>query len=78
MMTSGSLLVLLLSVLGAEVVTRRLARPLEETARTAERLAKGDIDARAPITGPAEVAKVGAARNATGSGARRRRCCRVA
>lgn len=60
---AGSLLVLLLSVIGAELVSRRLARPLEETARTAERLAKGDMDARAPTTGPAEVAKVGAALN---------------
>ncbi|MEV6412995.1 HAMP domain-containing sensor histidine kinase [Kribbella sp. NPDC051718] len=59
----GSLLVLLLSVIGAELVSRRLARPLEETARTAERLARGDVDARAPTTGPAEVAKVGAALN---------------
>ena len=60
---AGSLLVLLLSIVGAEVVSRRLARPLEETARTAERLARGDVDARAPTTGPAEVAKVGAALN---------------
>ena len=60
---AGSLLVLLLSILGAELVSRRLARPLEETARTAERLAKGDVDARAPTTGPAEVAKVSAALN---------------
>ena len=60
---AGSLVVLLLSIVGAEVVSRRLARPLEETARTAERLAKGDVDARAPTTGPAEVAKVGAALN---------------
>lgn len=59
----GSLLVLLLSILGAELVSRRLARPLEETAGTAERLALGDMDARAPTTGPAEVAKVGAALN---------------
>ncbi|TCC45614.1 HAMP domain-containing histidine kinase [Kribbella capetownensis] len=59
----GSLAVLLLSIVGAELVTRRLVRPLEETASTAERLAKGDIDARAPTTGPAEVAKVGAALN---------------
>ncbi|GAA0963859.1 HAMP domain-containing sensor histidine kinase [Kribbella koreensis] len=59
----GSLLVLLLSVIGAELVSRRMARPLEETARTAERLARGDVDARAPTTGPAEVAKVGAALN---------------
>ncbi|MEV6285998.1 HAMP domain-containing sensor histidine kinase [Kribbella sp. NPDC051770] len=60
---AGSLLVLLLSIAGAELVSRRLARPLEETARTAERLARGDTDARAPTTGPAEVAQVGAALN---------------
>ncbi|TCO47001.1 signal transduction histidine kinase [Kribbella antiqua] len=59
----GSLLVLLLSIAGAELVSRRLARPLEQTAGTAERLAAGDMDARAPTTGPVEVAKVGAALN---------------
>jgi signal transduction histidine kinase len=59
----GSLFVLLLSIVGAELVSRRMARPLEETAGTAERLAQGDMDARAPTTGPAEVAKVGAALN---------------
>lgn len=62
-LVGGSLLVLLLSIAGAELVSRRLARPLEETASTAERLARGDMDARAPTTGPAEVAKVGAALN---------------
>jgi methyl-accepting chemotaxis protein len=62
-LVGGSLLVLLLSIVGAELVSRRLAGPLEETARTAERLARGDMDARAPTTGPAEVAKVGAALN---------------
>ncbi|MDX2972574.1 HAMP domain-containing sensor histidine kinase [Kribbella solani] len=59
----GSLVVLLLSIAGAELVSRRLARPLEETAGTAERLARGDMNARAPTTGPAEVAKVGSALN---------------
>ncbi|WP_405056262.1 HAMP domain-containing histidine kinase [Kribbella sp. NBC_01505] len=59
----AGLLVLLLSIAGAELVSRRLARPLEETASTAERLAGGDLEARAPVTGPAEVAKVGAALN---------------
>jgi signal transduction histidine kinase len=62
-LVGGSLLVLLLSIVGAELVSRRLARPLEETASTAERLARGDMDARAPTTGPAEVAKVGSALN---------------
>ncbi|GAA3120899.1 signal transduction histidine kinase [Kribbella aluminosa] len=62
-LVGGSLVVLLLSIVGAELVSRRLARPLEETASTAERLARGDMDARAPTTGPAEVAKVGSALN---------------
>ncbi|MFD7154617.1 sensor histidine kinase [Kribbella sp. NPDC059898] len=62
-LVGGSLVVLLLSIAGAELVSRRLARPLEETASTAERLARGDMDARAPTTGPAEVAKVGSALN---------------
>jgi signal transduction histidine kinase len=62
-LVGGSLIVLLLSIVGAELVSRRLARPLEETASTAERLALGDMDARAPTTGPAEVAKVGSALN---------------
>ncbi|MEV6895123.1 MULTISPECIES: sensor histidine kinase [Kribbella] len=62
-LVGGSLAVLLLSIVGAELVSRRLARPLEETAGTAERLARGDMDARAPTTGPAEVAKVGSALN---------------
>ncbi|MFF0344309.1 sensor histidine kinase [Kribbella sp. NPDC004875] len=62
-LVGGSLLVLLLSIVGAELVSRRMARPLEETASTAERLAQGDMEARAPTTGPTEVAKVGAALN---------------
>nr|WP_238355922.1 HAMP domain-containing sensor histidine kinase [Kribbella sandramycini] len=62
-LVAAGLLVLLLSILGAELVSRRLARPLEETASTAERLAAGDMEARAPTTGPTEVAKVGAALN---------------
>lgn len=62
-LVGGSLLVLLLSIVGAELVSRRLARPLEETASTAERLAAGDMEARAPTTGPVEVAKVGSALN---------------
>ena len=39
-LVGGSLAVLLLSIVGAELVSRRLARPLEETAGTAERLAR--------------------------------------
>lgn len=55
--------VLLVSVAAAEIVTRRLVRPLVATADTAQRLARGETDARAPTDGPPEVAKVGTALN---------------
>lgn len=54
---------LLLSLLGAETLSRRLTGSLEKTADAAERLAAGDTDARAPETGPREVAQVGASLN---------------
>jgi signal transduction histidine kinase len=54
---------LVVSFAGAEALTARLARPLEQTADAAERLAGGDISARAPESGPPEVAKVGTALN---------------
>jgi signal transduction histidine kinase len=59
----GSLALLLLSIGAAEIVTRRLVRPLVQTAETAHRLSAGDVDARAPASGPAEVAEVGVALN---------------
>lgn len=55
--------VLVLSVAAAEIVTRRLVRPLVATADTAQRLARGETGARAPTTGPPEVAEVGTALN---------------
>ncbi len=55
--------VLAVSVIGAEVVARRMVRPLEAAADTAERLARGETTARAPTGGPPEVAKVGTALN---------------
>ncbi len=59
----SSLGLLLLSVAGSELLTRRLVRPLEATADTAHRISSGDLAARAPETGPAEVAQVGTALN---------------
>lgn len=47
----------------AVVVGRRLARHLTATATTADRLAEGDLSARAPEDGPQEVRVVGAALN---------------
>lgn len=58
-----SLAILLLSVVAAEIVSRRLVRPLVATADTAQRLSRGETEARAPTTGPTEVAQVGTALN---------------
>jgi signal transduction histidine kinase len=58
-----SVALVLLSLLAAEALSRRLARPLEQTAEAAARLAGGDVDARAPETGAPEVARVGVALN---------------
>jgi signal transduction histidine kinase len=46
-----------------EALSRRLARPLEETAAAAGRLASGNTAARSPENGPPEVAQVGRALN---------------
>ncbi|MFY9914778.1 MAG: HAMP domain-containing sensor histidine kinase [Nocardioidaceae bacterium] len=51
------------SVAAGELSARRLARPLEDAATTAHRLATGDTTARAGTEGPREVAEVGAALN---------------
>ncbi|MEP9413042.1 HAMP domain-containing sensor histidine kinase [Gordonia sp. VNQ95] len=50
--------------LAAEVTSRRLVRPLRQTAATAERLSRGDLLARAPTTGPSDVAQVAIELNA--------------
>jgi signal transduction histidine kinase len=59
----GSVALLLLGVIGGELVTRRITRPLLDTARTANALSAGDVTARAPTDGPREVAEVGTALN---------------
>ncbi|MEP9382847.1 HAMP domain-containing sensor histidine kinase [Nocardioides sp. KR10-350] len=55
---------LLLAAGAAEITARRLARPLERTAETAVRLSGGDLLARAPVEGPAEVSRVAVELNA--------------
>lgn len=55
---------LLLAGAAAEVTSRRLVRPLRRTADTAGRLSAGDLAARAPEEGPAEVAQVAVELNA--------------
>jgi signal transduction histidine kinase len=63
LLIGGSLGLLLLGAAGAELLTRRIIRPLTRTAHTAQQLAIGDTTARAPSDGPREVAEVGAALN---------------
>ncbi|SHH19821.1 Signal transduction histidine kinase [Jatrophihabitans endophyticus] len=58
-----ALLLVALGVALGEVLTRRIVRPLVHTSETAQRLAAGDITARATTSGPAEVADVGRALN---------------
>jgi signal transduction histidine kinase len=59
----ASLGLIVLGVVAGELLTRRIARPLIDTARTAQRLSIGDTSARAPTDGPREVADVGVALN---------------
>ena len=54
---------LLVGVLAGEILTRRIVRPLVQTATTATALSAGDTTARAPTDGPREVADVGLALN---------------
>jgi signal transduction histidine kinase len=63
LLAGGSLGLLLIGIVGGELVTRRIVRPLTRTARTAHQISAGDVAARAPTGGPREVAEVGAALN---------------
>ena len=49
--------------MAGEVLTRRIVRPLVQTAATAQQLGSGDTTARAPTNGPPEIADVGRALN---------------
>lgn len=60
----GAGVLLVLSAVGAEIVSRRLTRPLVATARTAGELGSGRLDARAPVSGAREIAQVSTALNA--------------
>lgn len=55
---------LLLAWAAAELTGRRMVRPLQRTALTAIALRDGDLDARAPVEGPDEVAAVAVELNA--------------
>ncbi len=53
----------LLSLVVADRLARTLTRPISDLAHTAERLGKGDLEARATPGGPTEVREVGLALN---------------
>jgi signal transduction histidine kinase len=59
----GSVGLLLIGIGAAELLTRRIVRPLLRTAHTAQELSVGETGARAPTDGPREVAEVGIALN---------------
>ncbi|WP_375486590.1 ATP-binding protein [uncultured Jatrophihabitans sp.] len=64
LLLAGAAVVLIGVGIGAgEVLTRRIVRPLADTAATAQQLSAGDTTARAPTDGPVEVADVGRALN---------------
>ena len=63
LLAAGSVGLLLIGIVGGELVTRRIVRPLTRTAQTAHRISSGDVTARAPTSGPREVAEVGTALN---------------
>jgi signal transduction histidine kinase len=63
LLAGASVALLLIGIGAGELVTRRITRPLVQVADTAHRLSAGDVTARAPVEGPAEVASVGQALN---------------
>jgi signal transduction histidine kinase len=63
LLAGSSAALLIIGLVGGEIVTRRIVRPLSETADTANRITAGDVTARAPASGPREVAEVGVALN---------------
>ena len=56
-----SLCLLILAVIVAILLTRTVVRPLASVAKAANRLAAGDLRARAPVDGPREIRQVGSA-----------------
>jgi signal transduction histidine kinase len=58
-----ALALLIVGAVAGELLTRRIVRPLLDTAQTARQISAGDTTARAPTDGPGEVAQVGQALN---------------
>ena len=56
-------IIVILSFAAVQVTLRKVVRPLEELARGADRIAAGDLSAKAPVAGDLEIAKLGVALN---------------
>ena len=66
MMMSGlaiAWIVIICSFAAVQITLRRVVQPLEDLARAAGRIAGGDLNARAPVGGDFEIAKLGTAFN---------------
>jgi len=56
-------IIVILSFAAVQVTLRNVVRPLEDLARAADRIAAGDLSAKAPVAGDLEIAKLGTAFN---------------
>ena len=56
-------IVVICSFAGVQITLRKVVRPLEQLARAADRIADGDLNARAPVAGDLEIAQLGTAFN---------------
>jgi signal transduction histidine kinase len=63
LLAGASVGLLLVAGAAGEILTRRIVRPLTDTAETARALSVGDTAARAPTDGPREIGEVGVALN---------------
>ena len=58
-----AVVLVLLAVVVADRLGRTLVRPVDDLARTADRMGSGDLDARVEVAGPPEIQRVGTAFN---------------
>lgn len=66
MMSSGLAVAWIVALLGfaaVQVTLRKVVRPIEELSAAADRIAEGDLTARAPVAGDREIATLGGAIN---------------
>lgn len=66
MMSAGlaiAWILVICSFAAVQITLRRVVRPLEDLVRSADRIAAGDLNARAPVGGDLEIAKLGVAFN---------------